>query len=125
MRRLRRRFQWTDKGSRESFYPWLWRPGPPALECGRANLRHDSHTLAVDARALLDATAHIADQAVADARQRLTEALESSRDLRDRIQERAVQAAKATDKTIRENPYQSIGIAFGVGALIGFLLARK
>jgi len=88
-------------------------------------LRHDSHTLAVDAKALLDATANIADQAVADARERLTEALEASKDLRGRIQERAVLAAKATDKTIRENPYQSIGIAFGVGALIGFLLARK
>ncbi|HEY3854022.1 MAG TPA: DUF883 domain-containing protein [Verrucomicrobiae bacterium] len=88
-------------------------------------LRHDSHTLAADARALLDATANIADEAVADARQRLTEALESSKDLRNRIQERAVYAAKATDKTIRENPYQSMGIAFGVGALIGFLLARK
>jgi len=88
-------------------------------------LRHDSHTLAVDARALLDATANIADQAVADARERLTEALEASKDLRGRIQERAVQAAKVTDKTIRENPYQSMGIAFGVGALIGFLLARK
>lgn len=88
-------------------------------------LRHDSHTLAVDARALLDATANIADEAVAEARQRLTEALESSKDFRNRIKERAVDAAKATDKTIRENPYQSIGIAFGVGALVGFLLARK
>lgn len=88
-------------------------------------LRHDSRTLAVDARALLDATANIADEAVADARQRLTEALESTKDLRNRIQERAVQAAKATDQTIRDNPYQSVGIAFGVGALIGFLLARK
>ena len=88
-------------------------------------LRHDSHTLAEDARALLEATASITDQAVTEARERLTEALESSKDLRARIQQRAVDAAKATDKTIRENPYQSIGIAFGVGALVGFLLARK
>jgi len=88
-------------------------------------LRHDSHTLAEDARALLAATASITDQAVTEARERLTEALESSKDLRARIQQRAVDAAKATDKTIRENPYQSLGIAFGVGALVGFLLARK
>ena len=34
-------------------------------------------------------------------------------------------SAKATDQAIRENPYKSIGIAFGVGALIGYLLSRR
>ena len=29
-----------------------------------------------------------------------------------------VAAAKATDKAVREHPYQAIGIAFGVGLLI-------
>ncbi len=88
-------------------------------------LRHDSRTLAADARALLEATANIADEAVTDARQRLSDALDNSKDLYNRLQDRAVQGAKVADKTIRENPYQSIGVAFGIGALLGFLLARK
>ena len=32
---------------------------------------------------------------------------------------------KAADKVIRDHPYQTIGIAFGVGLLIGFLARRR
>jgi ElaB/YqjD/DUF883 family membrane-anchored ribosome-binding protein len=42
-----------------------------------------------------------------------------------RAQEKAVERAKAADKVIRERPYQTIGIAFGLGLLIGFLARRK
>jgi ElaB/YqjD/DUF883 family membrane-anchored ribosome-binding protein len=41
------------------------------------------------------------------------------------IQEKTVAGAKATDRTIRGHPYESIGIAFGVGVLIGVLCARR
>lgn len=33
--------------------------------------------------------------------------------------------ARAADATIREYPYQSIGIGFGLGAVIGYLLSRR
>ncbi|MDB6067216.1 MAG: hypothetical protein JWR26_3424 [Pedosphaera sp.] len=39
--------------------------------------------------------------------------------------ERATEYAKATDKAIRSNPYQSIGIALGIGLLAGLLLNRN
>jgi ElaB/YqjD/DUF883 family membrane-anchored ribosome-binding protein len=39
----------------------------------------------------------------------------------DRLQEQTSAAAKAADKTIRENPYQALGVAFGVGVLVGVL----
>jgi ElaB/YqjD/DUF883 family membrane-anchored ribosome-binding protein len=42
-----------------------------------------------------------------------------------RAQEKAVERAKAADKVIRERPYQTIGVAFGLGLLIGFLARRK
>jgi len=42
-----------------------------------------------------------------------------------RVQEKAVERAKAADKVIRERPYQTIGIAFGLGLLIGILARRK
>jgi ElaB/YqjD/DUF883 family membrane-anchored ribosome-binding protein len=40
-------------------------------------------------------------------------------------QEKVVAGAKATDRTIRENPYQSIGIAFGIGLFLGYLIKRS
>jgi len=42
-----------------------------------------------------------------------------------RAEEKAVERAKAADKVIRDHPYQTIGLAFGVGLLIGILARRK
>ena len=42
-----------------------------------------------------------------------------------RAEEKAVERAKAADKVIRDHPYQTIGIAFGLGLLIGVLARRK
>ncbi len=40
-------------------------------------------------------------------------------------QSRVVSGVRVTDQTIRENPYATLGIAFGVGILLGFLIKRK
>ena len=44
-------------------------------------------------------------------------------------EEKAVERAKAADRTIRSHPYQSLGIAFavalGLGLAIGFFAQRK
>ncbi len=54
-------------------------------------------------------------------RAKLEAAAEKAKEVCERLQEQTVAAAKATDKTIREHPYESLGIAFGVGVLIGAL----
>ena len=59
------------------------------------------------------------------ARERLAAALEVAKETRRRLQERAVASAQATDRLIREHPYQSLGIAFGVGMLFGILVSRR
>ncbi len=41
-----------------------------------------------------------------------------------RLQERTAAAAKATDQAIRGHPYQALGVALGVGVLIGLLVMR-
>ena len=41
------------------------------------------------------------------------------------LQDKTVAGARATDRTIRGHPYESLGIAFGVGVLIGVLCARR
>lgn len=39
--------------------------------------------------------------------------------------EKVAESARETDRVIREHPYESIGVAFGLGLLIGILLNRK
>jgi len=77
-----------------------------------------------DAEDLLKATVDDAGGKIKEVRSRLTDALESARANCERLQDNAVEAAKATDDVIRGHPYESIGIAFGVGLLIGVLVAR-
>jgi len=86
---------------------------------------NDLGTLAEDARALMAATADVAGEKVGEARKRLAAALESGKQIYGRVREKAVEGAKAADQTVRENPYQAIAIALGVGAIIGFVVARR
>ena len=81
--------------------------------------------LAEDARALMAATADVAGEKVSEARQRLAAALESGKEIYGRVREKAVEGVKAADEIVHEHPYQAIGIAFGVGALIGYLVSRR
>ena len=60
-----------------------------------------------------------------DLRDKLDSAIERAKAVCERLQEQTVAAAKASDKAVREHPYQAVGIAFGVGLLIGVLVARS
>ncbi len=42
-----------------------------------------------------------------------------------RAGERAVERGKAADRAIRDHPYQTIGVAFGLGLLVGFVVWRN
>lgn len=85
----------------------------------------DLQTLAEDAKALLVATGHVAEEKVVEARKRLAAALDRGKETWEHLQERAIAGAKAADETLREHPYQAVGIAFGVGALLGYLISRR
>ena len=87
-------------------------------------ISNDISQLAEDARALMAATADVAGEKVSEARKRLAAALERGKEIYGRVKERAVEGAKATDEAVHEHPYQAIVIAFGVGALIGYLVMR-
>ena len=86
---------------------------------------NDMGTLAEDARALMAATADVAGEKVSAARKRLAAALESAKEIAGRVRDKAVEGAKAADEAVRDHPYQAIGIAFGVGALVGYLAMRR
>ena len=59
------------------------------------------------------------------ARERLSAALEAAKKTGRKLEERALAGARATDVLIRENPYQSIGIAFSLGIVLGVLINRR
>jgi ElaB/YqjD/DUF883 family membrane-anchored ribosome-binding protein len=86
---------------------------------------HDMNSLAEDASALMSATADVAGEKVGEARKRLAAALEKAKVVAGRVREKAVEGAKAADEAVHEHPYQAMLVALGVGALIGYLAARR
>jgi len=91
------------------------------------NHNHEDHKthVADETRALLAATAEATEGTIVEARNRLKAVLDSAGETYSHLKEKAVDSAKAADKKIRANPYQAIGLAFGVGALVGFLWIRR
>jgi len=89
------------------------------------NLTEDVNPLAVDARALLAATSDVAGEKVAEARKRLSAALASGKQLAGQVRDKVVAGAKVADEAVHAHPYQAIAIGVGVGAVIGYLLARR
>ena len=72
----------------------------------------------------MEATEH-GDSEKRELRAKLEAATEKAKEVCKRLQEQTVAAANATDKAVREHPYQAVGIALGVGVLIGVLVARS
>lgn len=95
----------------------------------RQRVMADLKALASDAEALLRATADDASDKAKEARVRLSAAIDKARTTCEELQaqgmEAAREAARKADETIRTHPYESIGIAFGVGVLLGALLRRR
>jgi ElaB/YqjD/DUF883 family membrane-anchored ribosome-binding protein len=94
-------------------------------DVSREKVKEDLRALVRDSEALLKATASDMSDKTKEARSRLSEALERAKATCHRLEEQTIATAKATDKVIREHPYESLGIAFGVGLLIGVLVGRR
>ena len=82
-----------------------------------------------DAEGRMRETANVAGERAQDARSRAAESLRQARERLQGVEEelvtRARDAAKDTDRYVRDNPWQSIGISAGVGLLLGLLIGRR
>jgi len=89
----------------------------------------DFKVVVADAEELLRATAHEAGDKAADLRARLQSRLAKAKDqLADAeavIIDKAKQAGRAADDYVHDNPWRSVGIAAGVGLIIGLLIGRR
>ena len=88
-------------------------------------MNDDTGHFADHARALIAATADNAEKHVKDARDRLTLAMEGGKAITHKLRNQARHQTRACDLVVRENPYQAIGIAVGVGLLLGYFLIRE
>lgn len=97
-------------------------------ETSRERLVGDLKTLINDAEELLRATASQAGDKISVARQRIEQSLiEGKKSLGDAekvLVERSKEAVDIADDYVRENPWSAIGIAAGVGLVIGLLIRR-
>ena len=85
----------------------------------------DLKAVTQDAEELLKTVAGERGNGTHELRMRLSSAIEAAKATYHRVEEKAIAGAKATDKVIRQHPYESLGVAFGVGLLVGVLVTRK
>jgi ElaB/YqjD/DUF883 family membrane-anchored ribosome-binding protein len=94
-----------------------------------AQLMEDLRVVVEDAEALLKATAGQAGEKVDQARQRAEESVRVARErlgeLDGELRVRAREAARTTDRYVHENPWGAIGMAAGVGFILGLLSGRR
>ena len=91
----------------------------------RERVATDLKTLTRDADDLLKATAGDLSEKAKATRERLGAALERAKATCANLQEQTVVVAKRADAVVRSHPYESIGVYFGLGLLIGVLVTPK
>ena len=81
----------------------------------------DLKVLGHDADELVRATSGGARETAGEARARLGRAIEAARRSCDRAQRRVKKGVKMADEGVHKHPYETLGLAFGVGLVLGAL----
>ncbi|MEJ6007584.1 DUF883 family protein [Paucibacter sp. AS339] len=92
-------------------------------------LMKDLHSVVTEAEGLLRATAGQAGEGASELRAKVQASLDRAKhnlaDLQDAAVEKAKAAGRATDAYVHEKPWQAIGVAAGIGLLLGMLISRR
>lgn len=92
-------------------------------------LMADFQILVADTEKLLEHTASLAGEQADELRGQINESLLRARETlkltEESLRERGKAAVVATEDYVQTNPWQSVGIAAGVGFLIGLLATRR
>ena len=100
------------------------------IEAGvsKEKLLQDLRSVVMDAEELLRATATQAGEKVSAVRERIQANLVSARarleDAEALMLEKTKEAARATDEYVHDHPWRAVGIAAGVGVVVGMLISR-
>ena len=94
----------------------------------KEKLASDFKALIDDVEELLKATASQTGESIADLRQRLQMRIEEGRkalgEQQQVLLDKAEEARASAEAYVRENPWTTVGIAAGVGLVLGWLLRR-
>ena len=85
----------------------------------------DVKQVARDSKQLLQDCAGTVAEKAHEMSGHLTHAVELGKAACRRLQEKSKETARTADKAIRHHPYQSMGIAFGIGLVVGLVVTRK
>jgi ElaB/YqjD/DUF883 family membrane-anchored ribosome-binding protein len=92
-------------------------------------LMRDLRAVVVDAEELLKATAAQTGERVDKVRARAEESLRAARarmqEMGDSAQVQAREAAREVEQKVRDDPWTSLGIAAGIGVILGILIGRR
>lgn len=96
---------------------------------GKQKLVSDLKTVVADAEEIVRATAGVAGEKMGDLRERIGERLRDAKirlaDAEAALVDRTKAAARATDDYVHENPWRAVGIAAGIGLLLGVIIGRR
>jgi len=99
------------------------------MEATRDELLSEFKGLIGDAEALLKATTDQAGETVTAVRQRIEQRLEEGKksvaEAEVLLFEKTKEAARNAEVYVRENPWNAVGIAAGVGLVVGLLMRRR
>lgn len=94
-----------------------------------SKLAHDFKIVIQDAEHLIKSTAgDLGDklsEKAKEARDRLKGSLELAKTRCQELEDKAMAGVQTANKVIRDHPLESVGVAFGVGLVLGLLTARR
>lgn len=89
----------------------------------------DMKIVVADAEEILRQTANVAGEKAGELRERIQERLRDAKiriaDAEAVLVDRTKAAARATDDFVQENPWKAVGIAAGIGLLLGVIIGRR
>ena len=95
----------------------------------KQKLVSDMKVVVSDAEEILRATAGVAGEKMVDLREHIAERLHDAKmrlaDAEAALVDKTKAAARATDDYVNENPWQAVGIAAGIGLLLGIIIGRR
>lgn len=95
----------------------------------KQKLIDDMKVVVADAEEILRATAGVAGEKMAELRERVGARMQDAKlrieDAEVALVDRTKAAARATDDFVHENPWRAVGLAAGIGLLLGIIVGRR